>query len=580
MTPHRLNSPQLLLVAAILFAAAANAWAAAGARAALATSGPITQLPTALSLAFGDLRGSRIEMARRRAELRLIDFVELMWPVLEPEQPFVRTWVQEAICEHLQAITEGRLTKLLINVPPGFTKSMLVSVMWPAWEWGPRNRPDLRYMTWSYSAKLTEEHNEACRRLIESEVYQRFWGDRFDFDETTNAKAFYKNTKGGWRRSSSIEGAGTGFRADRLIWDDPHSVADGDSEAALRLATRWFARTLPTRVRNVDGSIAKVKVPFWVREAHGIGIEDDPDDGDRKATASATVGIMQRIHLHDISGIILKNPKLGYEHLIIEMRFKGDAHPARKSEHWKGSSIGYQDPRTDYGELADPVRYPLSEVDRLEAQMMLEGGSDAVAAQFDQWPLETSGSVFKVEWLPVIEAGAVPPALTIDIRGWDSAGGELKTAARTACVKSRRGTDKRFYLQHSKAVRGGPAVVDAFMRQMHADDEMLVDWSFPKDPGAASIHYSAYVVKEIAPGRCVRVSREDGSKQQRAKGLSGQAAIGNVAIVRHPGWEELRDELVDFPYGEFCDLVDAATRSFSEHIVQGNPSVIDGGFAG
>src|SRR5678816_4080619 len=167
-------------------------------------------------------------------------------------------------------------------------RSLLVNVMWPAWEWGPRNRPDLRYMAWSYDARLSEDHNADCRKLIESEVYQRFWGDRFAIDQTSNAKSYYKNDKGGWRRSSSIGGAATGYRADRLLFDDPHSVKDGDSEAALREATRWFARTLPTRVRNAGGDV-RVRVPYWVRAVHGLGLDADPDD-DRPVTASATIG--------------------------------------------------------------------------------------------------------------------------------------------------------------------------------------------------------------------------------------------------------------------------------------------------
>jgi hypothetical protein len=312
-----------------------------------------------LGLIFGDTAATRRARAKQRAEGRLIDFVELMWPILDPGQPFVRTWVQEAICAHLEAITAGRITKLLVNVPPGFTKSRIVNVMWPAWEWGPKNRPDLRYMAWSYDAKLSQDQNDDCRKVIQSDLYQSLWGDRFEILGDTDAKSYYKNDKGGWRRSSSVGGAGTGYRADRLIFDDPHNVRDADSEAALKEATRWFARTLPTRVRNASGD-TKVKVPYWVRAAHGLGLEQDPDDA-RPVVASATIGIMQSVHLHDISGVILKNPALGYEILLVEMRFKGDQHPARKSPHWKGSSIGYKDPRTQIGELADPIRFPLAE---------------------------------------------------------------------------------------------------------------------------------------------------------------------------------------------------------------------------
>lgn len=571
--------PLVLIVALLAAAAGAGISGPAAVAAApnlararaLAAGLELTQLAAhaELALLLADIGATRMRTAKRRAELRLIDFVELMWPVLEPEQPFVRSWVQEAICMHLEAVTDGRIQNLLANVPPGSTKTYLVNVFWPAWEWGPRNRPDLRYMSWSYSPKLTEDANDACRRLIKSEVYQRFWGDRFELDDSSDAKGYYRNNKGGWRRASSVSGAATGFRADRLIWDDPINVKDARSKAKLLEASEWFSKTLPTRVRNAAGEITKVKVPFWVRHVHGMGLEDDPLDGARKATVSATVGIMQRVHLHDISGIILKNPALGYEVLLIEMRYKGDAHPARRLPTWRGSSIGYRDPRTEYGRLADPIRFPEEAVARLEAQMMEGGGTDAVAAQLDQWPLEVGGSWFKLEWLPAIDPHEVPADVGPGKRGWDFASGSDPGADRTASARLARGAaDRKFYLWHSAAKRGGPGDVEAFIRRQHEDDARGVDWSIPRDPGATGKLYAAYVVRELGAGRYIASSPEDGDKVERAKPVSAQAQHGNFVIVRHPGWEQTRAELIDFPYGEHDDLVDAISRAFAALIMQ------------
>jgi predicted phage terminase large subunit-like protein len=566
----------LLILLLALFGSAAQATGAGWVDGRLAIA-ELAAMPNA-GLLLANVFETRMQRARRRAELHLIDFVELMWPVLEPEQPFVRGWVQEAICEHLEAVTNGQLTKLLVNVPPGFTKSMLVSVMWPAWEWGPRNRPDLRYMSWSYSAELTEQHNENCRKIIESELYQRFWGARFSLDAETNSKRYYKNTKGGWRRSSSIEGVATGYRADRLIWDDPHNVKDADSDASLKTALRWFARTLPTRVRNAGGGV-KVKVPFWVREAHGLDLEQDPDDN-RPVTASATVGIMQRVHLHDLSGVILKNPKLGYEILLVEMRYQGDDHPARRSEHWRPSSIGYRDPRTEKGQLADPDRYPLDKVDEIEAQMMIEGGSDAVAAQHAQWPLDIGGSWFKIDWLPVIEPHQVPADVSQGKRGFDFAASAAKKSDQTADARVGRGaTDRKFYLWDTHAIRGGPGDVEAFLKQRHADDPTTLDWSIPQDPGTGKL-YADYVVREIAAGRYVHTSPEAKDKITRAKPVSAQAEHGNFVIVRHPGWEAVRTELVDFPYGDHDDLVDAISRAFAAVVSMPELAEPVGGYGG
>src|SRR5882672_4660812 len=89
----------------------------------------------------------------------LIAFVRYFWHILEPETPFVDGWVLWAMCEHLEAVTAGKITRLLINVPPGSMKSLLVNVFWPAWEWGPMGKSHFRYVTFSYSASLTERDN-------------------------------------------------------------------------------------------------------------------------------------------------------------------------------------------------------------------------------------------------------------------------------------------------------------------------------------------------------------------------------------------------------------------------------------
>lgn len=80
------------------------------------------------------------------AEQTLLDFMRLFWHITDPAQPFIIGWPIEAICEHLEAVSRGDIRTLLINVPPGFSKSTAVDVFWPAWEWGPANMPFMRYV--------------------------------------------------------------------------------------------------------------------------------------------------------------------------------------------------------------------------------------------------------------------------------------------------------------------------------------------------------------------------------------------------------------------------------------------------
>src|SRR6266576_1304187 len=81
----------------------------------------------------------------------LVGFVREAWHVLEPNARYVHNWHIDAICDHLEAVTDGRITRLLINVPPGSMKSLLVSVFWPAWEWGPCGRRSTRYVATAFN---------------------------------------------------------------------------------------------------------------------------------------------------------------------------------------------------------------------------------------------------------------------------------------------------------------------------------------------------------------------------------------------------------------------------------------------
>jgi hypothetical protein len=97
-----------------------------------------------------------------------------------PDTPFVVGIHVRAICDHLQAITEGRMRNLIINVLPGHAKSLLSVVFWPAWVW--IDRPQTRWLFASYSAMLSVRDSVKCRRLSVGTTginqKQRFENDR------------------------------------------------------------------------------------------------------------------------------------------------------------------------------------------------------------------------------------------------------------------------------------------------------------------------------------------------------------------------------------------------------------------
>src|SRR5215469_2096568 len=91
------------------------------------------------------------------AQSSLVDFVKQAWPLVEPATAILWNWHLDLICEYLEAVTDGDLTRLIINLPPRSGKSLLASVLWPAWVWC--KRPESRWLSASYSAKLSETLN-------------------------------------------------------------------------------------------------------------------------------------------------------------------------------------------------------------------------------------------------------------------------------------------------------------------------------------------------------------------------------------------------------------------------------------
>ena len=121
-----------------------------------------------------ETRDANADAIRARCQT-FAGFVREAWHVLEPGTDYVHNWHIDALCEHLEAITAGRFTKFLANVPPGTMKSLTVSVLWQAWEWGPKNMAWTRWIATSYNDKPVTRDTRKARDLMQSEWYQALW---------------------------------------------------------------------------------------------------------------------------------------------------------------------------------------------------------------------------------------------------------------------------------------------------------------------------------------------------------------------------------------------------------------------
>ncbi len=184
----------------------------------------------------------------RRGGLRT--FVELAWPHVDPA-PFVSNWHIDEMCTHLEQVSIGEIRDLVINIPPGHSKSLVVSVLWPAWDW--THCPSRKWMCASYEDSLAERDAKRMRDLVTSRWYQQRWGADVQLAHEDDRKVeLFSNRKGGFRYS---QGAGSGFtgrHADIQICDDPHAVKEvigplAHVQAALEKRRDWWTITMPTR---------------------------------------------------------------------------------------------------------------------------------------------------------------------------------------------------------------------------------------------------------------------------------------------------------------------------------------------
>ena len=469
-----------------------------------------------LALLIEKRKRAEVEADRKECAESLATFIKRGWHVLEPVQPYVHGWHVDAIAEHLEAITSGQITRLLINVPPGTMKSMSVGVFWPAWEWGPKGMPTMRFIGASHEETLAIRDNVKLRRLVQSEWYQDRWPLAMMGDQ--NAKTYFENAQTGWSQACAVASM-TGRRGDRVKWDDPHSVEDAHSDAALDEANRVFRETLPTRLNN--------------------------------PASSAIIVVMQRLSEKDVSGIILSE-QFGYTHLCLPMEYDGPK-PA--------TSIGFTDPRTEVGELLFPARFPRGVVDRDKKVM----GPYAVAGQFQQQPAPPSGAEFEPDLITVVDA--IPAGVVQWCRGWDL-GATEGAGDYTVGLRMGKLADGRFVVASVVREQYGTAKRDALIKATASGDGMgLVKQSLPQDPGAAGKSQVAALTSMLA-GHIVHGSPETGEKVVRARPFASQVNAGNVLMLRATWNTAFIDELRIFPNGRHDDQVDAAARAFNAMVGQ------------
>jgi predicted phage terminase large subunit-like protein len=493
----------------------------------------ITTLDAMLATRDAEKRRGSAENAARSS---LAEFARLGWHVLEPTTPLIWNWHIDAICEHLEAVTHGRIRRLLINVPPGHLKSLLVAVFWPAWVW--LHDPSWRAIFASYSGDLSIRDSVRCRDLLESEWYQGTFRPSWEFKTDQNVKSHFENTARGSRSATSVGGKGTGFRADCVVFDDPLNVEEYPSERALAAAISWWDKRMSSRLNDMR--------------------------------TGARIGIMQRLHENDPSGHLIRRKT--YVHLNLPTEFD----PDKRCE----TKIGFRDPRTEHGQLLFPEMFPPAVI----AEAKEDLGEYGFAGQHNQNPAPAGGGIFKTHWfrfwyrptdgrpprhqtkmpdgeVHFHEQCELPDRFDELWQSWDMAFKKTASTDRIAGQVWGVQQARRFLLS-------------AVCRRMSFIETLEAVRNVTKDFPAAA----GKLVEDKANGPAVMNSLEDeigglipvephGSKEARAHAVSPIVEAGNVYLPHpalYPATKELMHVLTTFPNVAHDDEVDAFTQFLNE----------------
>ena len=256
--------------------------------------------------------------------------------------------------------------RMAINVPPRTMKTVLLSIILPAWLLLHNNT--LKIATVSYAADLSIDINNKRRTLINSDWYQEHFGDIVRADKGENRQDSIVLESKGELYATSVGGVFTGKGANIIILDDPQKPGEMGTKGGRDKAVEFFEKTLPTRF-------------------------NDPATG-------VLLLIQQRLHKNDLTGYIEEKLGDSYRYVIVPAEFRDGGQ--EYTFPLTGKKVVTQE-----GELMWEERLPMDYLDGLKKQM----GVYNYAAQLQQRPTSEGGAHVEREWFEKVAYTLAPHQL-------------------------------------------------------------------------------------------------------------------------------------------------------------------------
>ncbi len=420
----------------------------------------------------------------------------------------------QIVADALMRVYRGECNRLIINIPPRYSKTELAVVMFIAWCLG--QNPDCEFIHTSYSGTLAVNNTANCRSLVQSEFYRRVFPE-VELSRESSAKGDWRTTDGGVIYAQGSGGTLTGFGAGKLrpgfggaiIIDDPHKADEAGSDVIRKNVIDWFGNTLESR-----------------------------GNGENRSTP--IILIMQRLHESDLAGHLLAGGN---------------------GEKWEHISLAALQ---EDGTALWPLKHTVEQL-----RVMERANPYVFAGQYQQRPSPLAGGEFKPDMLQVVEA---VPAGARWVRAWDLAGtkdgGDYTAGGKLGALP-----DGTYIIGGMARDRKDPGDVERMIKNTATSDGRAVNIAIPQDPGQAG-KSQIRSLTALLSGFPVNSKPVTGDKVTRARPLAAQVNVGNVKLLRGDWNAELIAEMRNFPNGKNDDQVDALSLGFDE-LTGGNTGLLD-----
>jgi predicted phage terminase large subunit-like protein len=426
------------------------------------------------------------------AEKRFIPFVKHVWP------EFIEGDHHRKIAQKFEDIANGKIKRLIVNMPPRHTKSEFASYLFPAWMVG--KNPKLKVIQTTHTGELAVRFGRKMKNLVDQESFRQVFEDcRIAAD--SKAAGRWETNKGGEYYAAGIGGAITGRGADLLIIDDPHSEQDALSDTAMDSAYEWY--TSGPRQRLQPGG--------------------------------AIVIVMTRWSTKDLTGKLL------------------NAQSEPKADQWEVVEFPAIMPSNT---PVWPNYWKLEELEAVKASL----SESKWQAQWQQNPTSEEGSIIKREWWKVWEEEDIPDLIHI-IQSYDTAFSKKETADFSAITTwgvfyPKFKGPHLILLDVKKGRWDFPELKKIALEEYKywEPETIIIEAKASGTPLTHELRQIGVPVVNFTPSK-------GNDKHVRVNSVAPLFEAGKVYYPDKRWAEEVIEECAAFPYGEHDDLVDSTTQA-------------------